>query len=88
MTADTDKPLIDEAFDAYLEWRDACAAVRHAYGRWSSAEACDARATFCAYRTALEREEHAARRYQRLMSRLEAAAAGGVVSPARGIPVP
>jgi hypothetical protein len=31
----TERLLIDDAFDAYLEWRDESAEVWHAYRRWS-----------------------------------------------------
>jgi hypothetical protein len=68
----TDRPLIDDAFDAYLEWRDASAEVWHAYQRWNGAPAREAARKFWAYRAALYREEHAARVYGRLVSRLEA----------------
>jgi hypothetical protein len=63
--------LID---DAYLEWRDESAEVWHAYKRWNGAPAREAHRTFWTYRAALEREEHAARVYERLVIRLEAAA--------------
>jgi len=66
--------LLDDAFDAYLEWRDESAEVWHAYRRWSGAPAREARRKFFAYRAALEREEHAARVYGRLLSQLEATA--------------
>lgn len=65
------RPLIDDAFDAYLEWREESAEVWHAYKRWTGAPAREARRKFWAYRAALEREEHAARVYGRLVSRLE-----------------
>jgi hypothetical protein len=70
----TEHVLIDDAFDAYLDWRDESAEVRHAYKRWNGASAREARRKFWAYRAALEREEHAARVYERLASRLEARA--------------
>lgn len=70
----TERPLIDDAFDAYLEWREESAEVWHAYKRWNGAPAREARRKFWAYRAALEREEHAARVYGRLVSRLEAMA--------------
>jgi hypothetical protein len=70
----TERLLIDDAFDAYLEWRDESAEVWHAYKRWNGAPAREARRKFWAYRAALEREEHAARVYGRLVSRLEARA--------------
>lgn len=66
----TERLLIDDAFDAYLEWRDESAEVWHAYNRWNGAPAREARRKFSAYRAALEREEHAARVYGRLVSRL------------------
>ena len=67
----TERPLIDDAFDAYLEWREESAEVWHAYKRWNGAPAREARRKFWAYRAALEREEHAARVYGPLVSRLE-----------------
>lgn len=70
----TERPLIDDAFDAYLDWRDESAEVWNAYERWNGAPAREARRRFWAYRAALEREEHAARVYGRLASRLEAIA--------------
>ena len=66
----TERLLIDDAF----EWRDESAEVCHAYKRWNGAPAREARRKFWAYRAALEREEHAARVYGRLMTRLEARA--------------
>ena len=69
----TEGRLIDDAFDADLEWRDESAEVWHADKRWHGAPAREARGTFWAYRAALEREEHAAR-YGRLVIRLEARA--------------
>lgn len=70
----TERPLIDDAFDAYLEWMDEAAGVWHAYKRWNGAPARDASWEFVAYHAALEREEHAARVYGTLVSRLEASA--------------
>ena len=64
----TQRALVDEAFDAYLQWREESAEVWHAYKRWKGASAREARRTFWAYRAALEREEHAARVYGRLLS--------------------
>jgi len=70
----TERPLIDDAFDAYLDWRDESAEVWHAYKRWNGAPAREARRKFWAYAAALEREEHAARVYDRLVSGMEAGA--------------
>src|SRR3954453_21796750 len=68
----TKRPLVDDAFDAYLEWRDESAEVWHAYRRWNGAPAREARRKFWAYCAAIEREEHAARVYGRLVTGLEA----------------
>lgn len=83
-----DTSLVDTAFDAYLEWREECASVWDAYGCWRGAETREARATFWAYRAALEREEQAARNYALLVGQIRAAASAGVDSATRGIPVP
>jgi hypothetical protein len=64
-----DRRLIDEAFEAYLTWRNESAEVWHAYRRWRSAPPREARRTFWAYSAALEREEHAALLYGRLVGR-------------------
>jgi hypothetical protein len=71
----TERLLIDDAFDAYLEWRDESAEVWRAYKRWKGAPAREAGGEFCAYHAALEREEHAALAYGRIVGRLEASAA-------------
>jgi hypothetical protein len=39
----TERVLIDDAFDAYLDWRDESAEVWHAYKRWNGAPAREAR---------------------------------------------
>jgi hypothetical protein len=79
----TDRLLIDDAFDAYLDWREESAEVWHAYKRWNGAPAPEARRKFWAYRAALEREEHAARVYGRLVSGLEASARERAETPRR-----
>jgi hypothetical protein len=63
-----DRRLVDEAFEAYLAWRGECIALERAYRFWTRAGRRDARGAFWAYRAALEREEHAARCYGRLLS--------------------
>jgi hypothetical protein len=83
-----DTSLIDAAFEAYLDWREECDSVWEAYTCWRGAETREARATFWAYRAALEREEQAARNYALLVARITAAAPAGVDSETRGIPVP
>jgi hypothetical protein len=64
----TQRLLLDDAFDAYLQWRDESAEVWRAYKRWKGASAREARRTFWAYHAALEREEHAARVYGAILS--------------------
>ena len=63
------RALVDAAVSAYAQWRGECAAVRAAYRRWVAAGAGDDVFAFYAYNEALDREEHAAKRYARLISR-------------------
>ena len=51
--------LIDDAVDAYLEWREQSAAVQDAYRRWTTAAPGDTRVAFAAYVAALDREDQA-----------------------------
>ena len=59
--------LVDEAVDAYVEWREESEAVWVAYSRWASAATEDAGRAHAAYRAALDREEAAAKVYASLM---------------------
>jgi hypothetical protein len=63
------RALVDAAVTAYAQWRSECAWVRAAYRRWVAAGAGDNVFAFDAYNDALDREEHAAHRYARLISR-------------------
>jgi hypothetical protein len=63
------RALVDAAVTAYAQWRSERAAVRAAYRRWIAAGAADNLLAFDAYNDALDREEHAANRYARLISR-------------------
>ena len=65
-----DKRLVDEAVDAYVDWREERASVWDAYARWASAPVADCRLAFSAYRAALDREERAAHVYAELMTRV------------------
>jgi hypothetical protein len=67
---------------AYSEWRSECAAVRASYRRWVGARGEQEQFAFSAYRSALDREEHAAKRYARLMRRTGHLEETGVVLPA------
>ena len=63
MTQTIDRTLMDEAFGAYLEWREACVAVQDAYGSWARAPAADAVLAYLDYVIALDREEAASNAY-------------------------
>ena len=67
--------LIDDAVDAYLEWREQSAAVHAAYRRWTTAAAGDARVAFAAYVAALDREEQASTFYAGIVGRASQARA-------------
>jgi hypothetical protein len=54
---------------AYSEWRSECAAVRASYRQWAGAHREEERSAFSNYRSALDREGHAAKHFARLMRR-------------------
>jgi hypothetical protein len=58
-----ERRMVDEAVDAYVDWRDKCRAVWDAYRRWVSASIGDAGLAFETYSAELDREEHAAEIY-------------------------
>jgi hypothetical protein len=60
--------LANEAIEYYVDWRHACAVVRHAYEQWSRASADDRALSFGAYRAALDQEESAASLYAAILS--------------------
>jgi hypothetical protein len=68
-----DKRLVDEAVDAYVDWREESATVWDAYARWTNARPPDSPLAFSAYRAALDREERAAHVYAELMTRMSVA---------------
>jgi hypothetical protein len=70
MNTATDKQLLDEAVDAYGEWREECVAVWDAYGRWKSAPRADAPLAFVAYTAALDIEEQASVVYASAIGRV------------------
>jgi hypothetical protein len=74
MKEQADKQLVDEAMDAYVDWREECAKVWAAYERWASAPKPDTAGAFSAYRAALDREECASHAYAHVLAR--AAGAG------------
>lgn len=63
--------MVDDAMDAYVEWREECARVWDAYQRWLGAVRADAALAFPAYVAALDREELASEVYAGLISRLD-----------------
>ena len=74
MNRRAEKRLADEAFHAYVEWLDESDAVWDAYDRWAGAAHADAALAFCAYRGALEREEHASDVYAARMAQIPSGA--------------
>ena len=61
--------LLDEAVDAYVDWREESTGVWDAYERWRRAPAGDAPFAFSAYCAAVDREERASSVYADLMTR-------------------
>jgi hypothetical protein len=57
------RTAVDQAMDAYLDWREECISVRDSYGRWAAAEGTDAALAFSAHAAALDREERASEVY-------------------------
>ena len=70
MKEQVDKQLVDEAIEAYVDWREECAGVWTAYERWAHAPVADAAGVFAAYRAALDREERASHAYADLLTRI------------------
>jgi hypothetical protein len=54
--------MLADEFDSWVDWRESCEQVRAAYRRWCECPACDRARAFSAYRSALGREQLAARR--------------------------
>jgi hypothetical protein len=67
MEEQVDKQLVDEAMEAYVDWREECAEVWDAYERWARAPKIDDAGAFAAYRAALDREESASHAYADLL---------------------
>ena len=70
MTKQVDEQLVDEAIEAYVDWREECAEVWDAYERWARATKIDAAGAFSAYSAALDREECASHAYADRMARI------------------
>jgi hypothetical protein len=65
--------LVDDAIEAYVEWREECVCVRTSYERWTGSTNAEAGSAFSAYRAALEREERASQVYAERIARVVAA---------------
>ena len=70
--------LLDALMDSYLHWRDECVAVAESYRNWRSAPRPGRDVAFDEYLAALDREEHAARGYRRMVEQTQ----GGLTRPA------
>ena len=70
MNEQVDTELVDEAIDAYVDWRQESAGVWDAYERWARAPRVDAAGAFSAYRAALDREECASHAYADQLARI------------------
>jgi hypothetical protein len=62
--------LFHEALARYIDWRDACAAVKASYDEWSGGCGTDRPLLFAAYNAALDQEASAAVQYGGVLSRL------------------
>jgi hypothetical protein len=74
MNALSRERLVDQLFEAYIDWRETCARVNDAYHLWSSETGPRGRIAFGAYMAALDAEE------------LAAAVCGGLVRRADDLP--
>lgn len=70
--AATRTQLIDAVMEGYVTWREECAAVAVTYQAWSRSSAEERANAYDAYVAALEHEDYAAARYQRLIQRATA----------------
>jgi hypothetical protein len=65
--------MVDEAIDAYVDWREECTRVSDAYDYWLGAVRADTALSFWAYMAALDREQRASEIYAERIGRLETA---------------
>jgi hypothetical protein len=71
-SAATRTQLIDAVMEGYVTWREECAAVAVTYQAWTRSSEEERAKAYDSYVAALEHEEHAAARYQRLIERAAA----------------
>jgi hypothetical protein len=69
-------PLVDEAIERYVNWREECGAVKATYECWSRAPREERIISFATCIAALDREECAARAYASAIQRLSSVVAG------------
>jgi hypothetical protein len=67
---------LNDALDAYLEWRQQCNAVWNAYSDWAAGRESDAALRYSQYSAALDREERASELYVGLIERATAGVGG------------
>jgi hypothetical protein len=65
--------LLDALMDSYLHWRDESRAVAESYRTWRCASRPGRDIAFDEYLAALDREEHAARGYRRVVEQTHGA---------------
>lgn len=71
MNSSRQQRMVDEAVDAYVEWREECLRVWEAYQGWLEAARVDGPLASLAYEAALDREQRAAEVYGGLIAQLE-----------------
>jgi hypothetical protein len=65
------RELIDDLMEAYVSWREECAALVQAYERWASVPPTERDLAFAAYTAALDREQQATAVYSNRIERVE-----------------
>jgi hypothetical protein len=68
--------VLDTVMDSYVHWRDESRAVADSYRNWHVAGGGERDAAFARYLEALEREEHAALGYRRVVEQSHAPRTG------------
>ncbi len=68
------KRLVDQVVEAYVNWREGCLRVSDAYRSWASGTGVGATSAFARYMAALDHEERAAEVYAGLVRRAGAGA--------------
>lgn len=64
--------LLDTVMDSYVRWRDESRSVQESYRQWQTAGREERSDAFDRYVTALDREEHAAHGYRRVVEQTHA----------------